>query len=208
MRSIGGSGSDDGTGARGVNNEPSEPSADDWFPLVELAGRIAELVWVEQSLAELYEAWSAFEPHSGARILLAQASRHHAWHAEVLTGCLPTSPQLGEQATPRPPTQGWADAITMLRSIDAADQSPARLAAIVRQLDPWLVRETTALLDLARPVADAHLTRWLRFIEIDHHDDGAAMAELLDALQANTISLRDRSLLGQIDLRRDVDPTT
>lgn len=192
MRSIGGSGED---------AEPPRPDPDDWFPLEELAGRIAALVWVEQTIADLYESWSALEPHSGARILLARAASHHRWHAEILTQCLPTSPQLAEAATPSAPTAGWADAVTTLQSIDGADQSPARIAAIVREIDPWLVRETTSLLDLARPVADAHLTRWLRFIEIDHHDDGKVMAELLDVLQANTISLADRSLLSGIDLR-------
>ena len=181
-------------------NDPPSPDPDDWFTFEELAKRLAALVWVEQSLADLFQAWSALDAHSGARILLAQTGRHHAWHAETLNGCLPTSPQLADAATPRAPTQGWADALSILRAVDATDQSPARIAAIVRELDPWLKRETTALLDLARPVADAHLIRWLRFIAIDHHDDGAAMAELLEALQANTISLQDRSLLNQIEL--------
>lgn len=192
MRSIGG---------RGEDTDPPQPDPDDWFPLEELAGRIAALVWVEQTVANLYDSWSALEPHSGARILLARAASHHGWHADILTQCLPTSPQLADVATPVPPTTGWSDAVTTLRSIDGSDQSPARIAAIVREIDPWLMRETTSLLDLARPVADAHLTRWLRFIEIDHCDDGEVMAELLDALQANTISLADRSVLSGIDLR-------
>ena len=38
-------------------------------------------------------------------------------------------------------------------------------------------------------------------VEIDHHEDSKAMAALLDALQANTISLHDRTLLNRIDLR-------
>ena len=195
MRTIGGS--DDGPGGE----VPPTADPDDWFPLEELTQRIAALVWVERALADLYERWSTVESHSGARILLAQASRHHAWHAEVLGECLPTSPQLAGDATPTAPTQGWADALTTLTAIDGESESPARIAAVVRELDPWLARETTALLDLARPVADAHLTRWLRFVEIDHHEDSKAMAALLDALQANTISLHDRTLLNRIDLR-------
>lgn len=198
MRTIGGPGS----GPSDPGNDPPAPDPDSWFPFEELAERIAALVWVEQSLADLFEAWSSAEVHSGARILLAQTGRHHAWHAQVLSECLPTSPELADRAMPRRPTQGWADAIALLRSIVDGDQSPVRIAAVVRELDPWLVRETSALLDLARPVADAHLTRWLRFIEIDHHDDATSMAALLDVLQANTVSLHDRSLLSQIDLTR------
>lgn len=115
--------------------------------------------------------------------------------------CLPTSPALAEAAKPQPPTPGWEAAIELLQTVVGPDQSAARLTAVVRELDPWLVRETGALLELARPVADAHLIRWLRFVELDHHDDGAAFAELLDAVQANTVNLSDRSLLASIDLR-------
>jgi len=180
---------------------PDDPHPDEWFPLEELAERVAGLVWVERQLGRLLVGWAAIEEHPGARILMLQAGRHHDWHAEVLSGCLPTSVQLEEVARPSPPTEGWRDAVERLAEVDDPAQTISRLGAVVRELDPWLARESDTLFELARPIADAPLLRWLRFIEIDHDDDGRGMAELLDALAANTVSLTDHSMLHEIDLQ-------
>ncbi|MEM7095195.1 MAG: hypothetical protein AAF567_19510 [Actinomycetota bacterium] len=174
---------------------------DDWFPLAELGERLAGLVWVERRIGELLDAWSRIESHAGASIAFAGAAAHHYWHAEILEDCLPTSDALRETTRPRPPTQGWDDAISLLGALTEPDRTAARVAAVVREAYPWLLRETTALLEFCRPIADAHVMRWLRFIEIDHHDDSVALAELLAAVQSNAVDLADRSVLAQIDLR-------
>ena len=183
----------------------SEGPDGEWFPLEELTNRLAALVWVESQLAELLARWASVDEHPGACILFLQAGRHHEWHAEILRGCLPTSEQLATE--PHPPTEGWRDAVERLTGVDAPEQTISRLGALVRELDPWLARETDTLFELARPIADAPLLRWLRFIEIDHDDDGRGLAELLDALATNTVSLTDHSMLHEIDLQiRGAEP--
>jgi len=175
-------------------------ASDDWFSLAELAERVAQLVWVEEHVAALLDEWASIEPHAGAAIVYARAAAHHRWHGKILRGCLPTSEQLSDASTPHAPTPGWLRAIDALRALDGDDETVVRLMGIVRKVDPWLARESAVLLDLARPVADAALIRWLGFIQIDHRDDGGHLAELLDALQTNTVSLRDRSLIAGLDL--------
>jgi hypothetical protein len=40
----------------------------------------------------------------------------------------------------------------------------------------------------------------LRFVEIDHQDDGGEAAKLLDALRSNTVNFGDHALLAGFDL--------
>ena len=175
---------------------------DDWFTLAELTERLGALVWVEEKMFEILGEWSAFEPVAKAAIVFATASRHHGWHAEIIADCLPTSPQLREREVIQPPTQGWADAIATLRSLAAPDATSTRLRSLVKVLNPWLARESASILDVARPVNDASVQRWLRFVEIDHYDDARAAAELLAAVGADTVQLRDHVTITSLDLTR------
>lgn len=178
----------------------SGESTDDWFPLAELIERLAALVWVEKAMADLLDGWSRIEAHDRACAVFARAAAHHRWHADTIAGIVPTSPRLAEAATPHPPTSQWQAAIASLAELDAPDRTATRLAALVRELNPWLARETAALVDCAQPIADSALVRWLRFIEIDHHDDGSAVAELLNTLATNTVDMRDYELIASIEL--------
>ena len=175
-------------------------SDDDWFPLDELAGRLAELVWVENAVADVFAAWSIHEADAASALAFRVAAGHHRWHGEVLAGCLPTSAQLAEQCRPKPPTAGWEAAIDVLHGLAEPDQSSTRLTVAVRKIEPWLERECSALLQVLRPIADAALLRWLRFIVDDHQRDHAPLSERLVALQGNTVQLGDRALLERIDL--------
>lgn len=176
-------------------------SDDDWFPLNELTARLAELVWVETAVADVFDAWSACEADGESAQAFRIAAGHHRWHSEVLTRCLPTSDQLADRCRPKPPTAGWETATAMLHELVDPDQSSTRLTVAVREIDPWLDRECSALLDLLRPIADAPLLRWLRFIVDDHQRDHAPLSDRLGALQGNTVQLGDRALLDRIDLR-------
>lgn len=176
-------------------------SDDDWFPLDELSARLAELVWVETAVADVFAAWSTHEADAASALAFRVAAGHHRWHADVLAGCLPTSAQLAETCRPKPPTPGWEAAIDVLHELVAPDQSSARLTVAVRKIEPWLERECSALLELLRPVADAALLRWLRFIVDDHQRDHAPLSARRAALQGNTVQLGDRALLDRIDLR-------
>lgn len=177
------------------------PTGDDWFPLEELNLRLAQLVWVEEAVAGVLDTWAGIESHAGATRAHAVAAAHHRWHAQVLGELLATSPALDASSAVGPPTPGWSQAIETLIELADPSRTATRLRVLLREINPWLARETGALLDLARPIADAELARWLRFIEIDHHDDGAGLGVMLEALIGNTESLEDRALLASVDLR-------
>ena len=173
----------------------------EWFSLAEISERIGRLVWVEERLFEVVGEWSGAEPVHAAAVLFGSTSRHHGWHSQVLRECLPTSVQLREGSPVTAPTSGWQSAIAAMRSFDGEDATTMRLASLVRVVNPWLSRETGALIDVSRPTSDAAAARWLRFVGLDHDDDGSVAAELLDELQANTVSFRGRAAVAELDLR-------
>jgi len=165
--------------------------------------RLGGLVWVESQLAELYQLWSQIEAHAPAAVFFATAGSHHSWHAEVVGDCLPTSPALGAQNAIQAPTKGWRSAISILGSLTGPDTTTPRLKAINKFIDPWLDREIGALVELARPVSDAPMMRWLRFVSIDHHDDGDAVSAMLAARSGEAVRFDDHVMLGEIDLTAD-----
>lgn len=173
---------------------------DDWFPLAELSERLGGLVWVEQSLSDVMSGWTTCEADPASVVLFGIAARHHRWHAEVTRGCLPTSPALLEPDPVRPPTEGWQRAVKSLHELVAPHSTATRLRAVVRTIDPWLQREIDALKLLARPVSDAGVQRWLRFISIDHHDDSEAAQRLLTGRDQEAVLLEGHQLLQQLDL--------
>ena len=173
---------------------------DDWFTLAELTQRIGGLVWVEERLAEVLHAWSAVESHAATAVYLAAAGGHHRWHGEVMRGCLPTSSSLLEPDPIRAPTSGWATAIVTLGEFTDPDATHSRLRSLVRVVDPWLERETGALAELARPISDAPMMRWLRFVRIDHHDDADSAVQLLAATSEDMVRLDDHLAVSNIDL--------
>jgi len=175
---------------------------DDWFSFAELADRLGSLVWVEQQLSALLMSWSRVEAEPSAAIAFFTAARHHNWHSEVMAGCLPTSPQLRETELVTAPTPGWEDAMALLSDQQQPTATTMRLGALTKVIHPWLERETSALVSLARPISDAAIMRWLRFIELDHSDDGDSLALLCASVESTTIQLEDRVLLTQLDLAR------
>lgn len=173
---------------------------DDWFTFAELAGRLGSLVWVEKELGELLVTWSKIEAQPSVAVALFATGRHHQWHSELIESCLPTSPQLQEPVLVTPPTPGWAEAIALLNEQIAPSATSARLRSLIKVINPWLERETAALRDLARPISDAAILRWLRFVELDHFDDGSAMAQLLTSVESTTVHMEDHVLLSQLNL--------
>lgn len=175
---------------------------DDWFPLAELTERLGGLAWVEQSVGDVLAGWTRHEADPAAAVFFGTTARHHQWHAEIVLSCLPTSPALLEQDPVRPPTQGWQRAVNALSTVVAPNSTATRLRAIVRTIDPWLQREIEALTVLARPVSDAAMQRWLRFVRIDHDDDGEVAAQLLANRADEAVQLDDHQLLQQLDLSK------
>ena len=173
---------------------------DDWFTLAELTERLGGLVWVEEQLSQLLAGWAANEASAPAAIFFATAGGHHAWHAQVVRGCLPTSPRLTEHDVVVAPAIGWTRTITTLGTLTDAGATLPRLKALVKVIDPWLDREIGALVDVARPISDAAMMRWLRFITIDHHDDGQAAALLTASTASNTTYVDDHRLIAGLEL--------
>ena len=124
---------------------------DDWFTLAELTERLGGLVWVEEQLSQLLAGWAANEASAPAAIFFATAGGHHAWHAQVVRGCLPTSPRLTEHDVVVAPTIGWTRTITTLGTLTDAGATLPRLKALVKVIDPWLDREIGALVDCGPP---------------------------------------------------------
>jgi len=174
---------------------------DDWFTLAELTERLGGLVWVEEQLAELLANWASTEEVASAAVFFATTSRHHQWHAQVVRDCLPTSPRLLISQVVRAPTVGWERAIVSLGELSRGNGTVPRLKALAKVIDPWLDREIGALGDVARPVSDAAMMRWLRFVSLDHHDDAAA-AGLLSSSHASSsaASVEDHRLISSLDL--------
>lgn len=173
---------------------------DDWFSLRELTQRLGALVWVEGQIAELLAAWSRIETSTAVALAFRTAGGHHQWHAEILAGCLPTSPLLEPDAAVRPPTPGWQKTIDTLMRVTEPEATAARLRSMVKVLDPWLAREIGVLIELARPVSDAAMSRWMRFVLIDHADDGETLATLLAARSSEPTRFEDHAVVNALDL--------
>jgi hypothetical protein len=173
---------------------------DDWFTLAELTERLGGLVWVEEQLAELLSSWASVEASASVAVVLATASSHHRWHAEVVRGCLPTSPRLREVEVVCAPTAGWENAIATLSALTEVNATLPRLKALVKVIDPWIEREIGALRELSRPISDAAMMRWLRFVSLDHDDDGAATASLLTSQASAAVWVNDHRVVASLDL--------
>ncbi len=173
---------------------------DDWFTLAELTGRLGGLVWVEDQVATVVDSWTAVDAHEPSVVLFHSTSRHHRWHSEVIRDCLATSPQLRETDVVQAPTPGWAAAIATLGELADPDATVARLKSLVKVVNPWIERETGALLDLARPVSDAATSRWLRFVSIDHRDDDDAATELLATRASAAVRFDDHLAINDLHL--------
>lgn len=172
----------------------------EWFSLEELTSRVAQLIWVEQTLSEVMVAWSSAEPAAARAVFYAEAGRHHRWHAEILTTCLPTSEQLVSASEVRAPSEQWSKTALELRALGAEDDSSLRAQALTQEIHPWLDREETALRDIGGPTSAKHLIRWLRFIALDHHDHLDRVTNLVRVSAAEPTRLSDRAALGRMKL--------
>lgn len=174
--------------------------SDNWFTLAELTGRLGALVWVEESLASVLEQWVGCEVEASAAVHFATAGAHHRWHGDVIRRCLPTSPRLDAANMVRPPTAGWEQSVATLASLVDPYAASTRLKALAKVVNPWLDREIGALLDLGRPVSDAAMMRWLRFVTIDHDHDSDATDMLLTSQASKATRFDDHLIVSGLNL--------
>jgi len=67
------------------------------------ARRIGHHAWIEQSLFETLGGWVTSTPEPAAKVMLAEVSLHHAWHAQLWAGLLPAVPHLSADDLVVPP---------------------------------------------------------------------------------------------------------
>jgi hypothetical protein len=144
---------------------------------IEQSGRrIGGHAWVEMRLFETLGRWSGVVDEPRARVVLAAASRRHAWHAELWTGLLPGLPHLAT-ADLVAPGDGAAALVAALEDLDDAP-TDQRLAALVQVAFPQLIDRYATHLELTVPVADAPTARVLRLALADLRADRDALAAL------------------------------
>lgn len=174
---------------------------DEWFPITELTHRIGALIWVEEQLADVALGWSRSVQQPAAAVAFAEAGEHHIWHASTLRDHLPTSAALDAAAAVRAPTKGWERGAATLVGIV---EMQSRATAMTRLIHPWLDREFEALFAVCNPTSDRALLRALRFCDLDHSGDLAAIAQLGDS--SGAVNLGDRRRLNEIDLSAPPPP--
>lgn len=172
----------------------------EWFTLAELTQRLGGLVWVEDNVAKLLEVWSQIDPHAPSAIAFATEAGHHRWHAEVIRGCLATSPALLADDVVVAPTQGWVTSLDSLHRLTDIDATSARLKALAKVIAPWINRETSVLMELSRPVSDAAMVRWLGFVDTDHRHDNEAIVGLLASRSGDAVRFDDHLAVNALDL--------
>jgi hypothetical protein len=149
---------------------------------IEEAGRLlGAYAWVEGRLFAVLGAWAADEKVPEAAVLLDAHSRQHAWHASLLTECLPLVPALGDGAVDGPPGQATSGA---LEKMAAADGSAGRMAGLARVVLPRLVTGYRRHLANSRPMSDAPVVRALRLVLRDEIEALVEAEELLETLLA------------------------
>lgn len=143
--------------------------------------RIGHHAWVEMRLFEVLGGWSGTVAEPRTRALLATASRHHAWHAELWHDLLPDLPHLpvADLVAPDEPT---AAIVATLEAVDATD--PRATLAAVHDALPRLVARYAGHLERTAPVSDGPIIRALGLVLTDLDGDGRALGDLLSALGA------------------------
>jgi hypothetical protein len=154
------------------------------FTIEESARRLGHFRWIEMRLFEVLGGWVQTTPDPQVKVWLAEVSRHHAWHAELLEERLPEVRELSPERQTVAPDAAVAAYVDALMALDGPDVTTDRLVGAYDVLVPRLVAAYTAHLLRCTPVADVAVARSVRFILADLSDDLAAARVLLDALTA------------------------
>lgn len=165
------------------------------FTIEESARRLGNYRWVSMRLFELLGSWVVDVPQPALKVQLAAASRHHGWHAELLGERLPAVRDLHPDRQTAPPNDEFAGLVADLVRLDR-DDTVGRLVAVYRVVVPHLIAVGTWHLERCTPVADAAVSRTLRFVLADQIDDWRAAEGALHVLCDD-----DAALLRAGDIR-------
>jgi hypothetical protein len=138
--------------------------------------------WIEQRLFEILGRWSAAVAVPGAKALLGAQSHHHAWHAELWRGCLPTLAHLEPDAVTGPPSPAIAAFFDEVDDRAGAHDAVGKLVGVYRVAVPRLLAAYVARRARATSVADAPVIRALELIGADLRRDGEDGERLVQSL--------------------------
>ena len=159
---------------------------------IEQSGRrIGGHAWFELRLFETVGGWVTTVPELEVKATLATQSHHHAWHAELWHGLLPSVPDHLRPADLVVPATGGDRAL--LDALAAAPGTVERLAGLYRVALPRLIAAYTDHLARTTPVTDGPTVRALRLVLADEEDDRAAGEALLEAALAADPALPARA---------------
>ena len=150
---------------------------------IEQSGRrIGHHAWIEMRLFEIIGAWVGSVPELEVKAVLAAQSHHHAWHAELWHGLLPSIPDL-RTADLIAPADGATRAIVDSLAEPAGPHGTAqRLELLYRRVVPRLIADYRDHLDRTTPVTDGPTIRALHLVLTDEEDDRLAGESLLAGL--------------------------
>jgi hypothetical protein len=148
------------------------------LPIHQAAHLIGSYRWTEQRLFELTGAWAAEVPVPAIQIHLAEASRQHAWHADVWADRLPAIDGVDPDGLTRPLGPALGPLVAELagehHEDPTAEPSGAaghgvvqRLTGLYRVVMPRLVTTYARHLVRAVPVTDGPTIRALDLVSRD-----------------------------------------
>jgi hypothetical protein len=150
---------------------------------IEQSGRrIGHHAWIEMRLFETVGAWVTSVPELEVKAVLAAQSHHHAWHAELWHGLLPSIPDLRTADLIAPADDGTRAMVDSLVEPAGPDRTTERLERLYREVIPRLIADYREHLDRTTPVTDGPTIRALHLVLTDEEDDRLAGESLLAGL--------------------------
>lgn len=156
--------------------------------LLDTAGRVGRLAWVERRLFECLGRWSGDVADPSLAVHLGVHSRRHGWHSELLVERLPELRELesGRLVDAGDDVRRFVDAVC-----EPGDGAAGLelLVGVYRVLLPAMLVSYRSVAAGARSVSDAALLRSLGFIEADQLQEWVSGIQLLDALLTDRAAL-------------------
>ncbi len=153
---------------------------------IEQSGRrIGQHAWIEMRLFEAIGAWVTSVPELEVKAVLAAQSHHHAWHAELWHGLLPSIPDLRTADLVAPADEATRAIADSLAEPLGPGETVARLERLYRDVVPGLIATYRDHLDRTTPVTDGPTIRALHLVLTDEEDDLLAGESLLAGLASS-----------------------
>lgn len=177
---------------------PEPPGAFDYW---ETARRVGRYQWFGMRLFEVLGGWAATVPEPGVKLQFGSQAPHHAWHAELWQGLLPTAHEVRPEQFLVPPDDELTALVEALTAPTDAAHTIEKLAGVYRVVLPHLIATHTSHLERTSSVTDAPTARCLRLVLADELDDWRAGEMLLQSLIVSPADI-DRARASQAGLEK------